>query len=132
MMEIKILRLTIENFKGHAYLNLQLDGQSVSIYGDNATGKTSVYDALTWLLFGKDSQGNGEKNIDIKPLDANGDVKDHQAITSVEVEFLADCEQVVFKRTLREVWATRRGSSTPVYEGNVSDYFCGRRPTEEK
>ena len=42
MMEIKILRLTIENFKGHAYLNLQLDGQSVSIYGDNATGKTSV------------------------------------------------------------------------------------------
>lgn len=131
MMEIKILRLTIENFKGHAYLNLQLDGQSVSIYGDNATGKTSVYDALTWLLFGKDSQGNGEKNIDIKPLDANGEVKDHQAITSVEVEFLADCEQVVFKRTLREVWATRRGSSTPVYDGNVSDYFVDGVPQKK-
>lgn len=131
MREIKILRLTIENFKCHAFLNLQLDGQSVGIYGDNATGKTSVYDALTWLLFGKDSQGNGEKNIDIKPLDANGEVKDHQAITSVEVEFMADGESVAFKRTLREVWATRRGSSTPVYEGNVSDYFVDGVPQKK-
>lgn len=131
MKEIKILRLTLENFKCHAFLNLQLDGQFVSIYGDNATGKTSVYDALTWLLFGKDSSGNGEKNIDIKPLDANGEVKDHQAITSVEVEFLADGENVVFKRTFREVWATRRGSSTPVYEGNVSDYFVDGVPQKK-
>lgn len=131
MKDIKILRLTLENFKCHAFLNLQLDGQSVSIYGDNATGKTSVYDALTWLLFGKDSAGNGEKNIDIKPLDANGEVKDHQAITSVEVEFLADGESIVFKRTFREVWATRRGSSTPVYEGNVSDYFVDGVPQKK-
>ena len=131
MKEIKILRLTLENFKCHAFLNLQLDGQSVGIYGDNATGKTSVYDALTWLLFGKDSAGSGEKNIDIKPLDANGEVKDHQAITSVEVEFLADGENVVFKRTFREVWATRRGSSTPVYEGNVSDYFVDGVPQKK-
>ena len=131
MKDIKILRLTLENFKCHVFLNLQLDGKSVSIYGDNATGKTSVYDALTWLLFGKDSAGNGEKNIDIKPLNAAGEVKDHQAITSVEVEFLADGESVVFKRTFREVWATRRGSSTPVYEGNVSDYFVDGVPQKK-
>lgn len=131
MKDIKILRMTLENFKGHVFLNLQMDGKSVSIYGDNATGKTSVYDALTWLLFAKDSQGNGEKNISIKPLDANGEVKDHQAITSVEIEFLADGEQIVLKRTLREVWATRRGSSTPVYEGNVSDYFVDGVPQKK-
>lgn len=131
MREIKILRLTLENFKCHRYLNLMLNGESVSIFGDNATGKTSVYDALTWLLFGKDSAGNGEKNIDIKPLDANGEVRDHQAITSVEVEFLADGESVVFKRTFREVWATRRGSSTPVYEGNISDYFVDGVPQKK-
>lgn len=131
MREIKILRMTIENFKGHSYLKLQLDGKSVGIYGDNATGKTSVYDALTWLLFGKDSQGNGEKNIDLKPLDANGEVRDHQAITSVEVEFQVDGEQVELKRTLREVWATRRGSSTPAYEGNISDYFVDGVPQKK-
>lgn len=131
MSEIKILRMTLENFKSHGFLNLQFDGKNASIYGDNATGKTSVYDALTWMLFGKDSQGNGEKNIDIKPLDENGEVKDHQAITSVEVEFLADGESIVFKRTYREVWATRRGSSVPVYEGNISDYFVDGVPQKK-
>ena len=128
MREIKINRLTLENFKCHRLLNLVLDGRPVSIYGDNATGKTSIYDALTWLLFGKDSMGNGEKNIDIKPLDPNGEVKDHQAITSVEAEFLVDGDVQTFQRTYREVWATRRGTGTPVYEGNTSDYFVNGVP----
>lgn len=131
MREIKINRLTLENFKCHRLLNLVLDGRPVSIYGDNATGKTSIYDALTWLLFGKDSMGNGEKNIDIKPLDPNGEVKDHQAITSVEAEFLVDGEVQTFQRTYREVWATRRGTGTPVYEGNTSDYFVNGVPQKK-
>ena len=91
MTEIKIKKLVLENFKCHKSLNLcfesiTTDGRiyNASIYGDNASGKTSIYDALTWLLFGKDSQGNGEKNIEIKPLDANGEVKDHLAVTAVE------------------------------------------------
>lgn len=130
-MEIKINRLTLENFKCHRLLNLQLDGRSVSVYGDNATGKTSIYDALTWLLFGKDSLGNGEKNIDIKPLDSGGEVKDHQAITSVEAEFQADGETVTLRRTYREVWATRRGTGDPVYEGNTSDYFVDGVPQKK-
>ena len=131
MKEIKINRLTLENFKCHRLLNLVFDGNSASIYGDNATGKTSIYDALTWLLFGKDSMGNGEKNIDIKPLDANGEVKDHQAITSVEAEFLVDGQIQIFQRTYREIWATRRGTGTPVYEGNTSDYFVNGVPCKK-
>lgn len=131
MKEIKINRLSLENFKCHKLLNLVLDGRPASIYGDNATGKTSIYDALTWLLFGKDSLGNGEKNIDIKPLDANGEVKDHQAITSVEAEFLVDGQVQTFQRTYREIWTTRRGTGTPVYEGNTSDYFVNGVPCKK-
>ena len=56
MTEIKIKRLVLENFKCHKSLKLDFEGGNASIYGDNASGKTSVYDALTWLLFGKDSQ----------------------------------------------------------------------------
>lgn len=131
MRAIKINRLTLENFKCHRLLNLVLDGNPVSIYGDNATGKTSIYDALTWLLFGKDSMGNGEKNIDIKPLDPNGEVRDHEAITSVEAEFAVDGEVITFRRTYREVWATRRGTAVPVYEGNTSDYFVSGIPMKK-
>lgn len=84
MTEIRIKRLGLENFKCHKNLQLEFAGGNASVYGDNASGKTSIYDALTWLLFDKDSQGNGEKNIEIKPLDANGEVKDHLAVTAVE------------------------------------------------
>lgn len=57
MQFIKIDLLKLENFKCHRSLELHFSGQNVSIYGDNAAGKTSVYDALTWLLFGKSSTG---------------------------------------------------------------------------
>ena len=111
MKKIRINRLTLENFKCHDHLNLVFHGESASIFGDNATGKTSIYDALTWLLFGKDSAGNGEKNIDIKPLDPSGQVRDHQAITAVEAELDVDGEVMTLRRTCREIWSTKRGSS---------------------
>ena len=65
MTEIKIKRLSLENFKCHDQLTLTFNGGNASIYGDNASGKTSIYDALTWLLFGKDSAGNGENLLKI-------------------------------------------------------------------
>lgn len=131
MKTIRINRLTLDNFKCHRHLTLQLGGRNATLYGDNATGKTSVYDALTWLLFGKDSAGNGEKNIEIKPLDSTGSVIDHSAITSVEAELSVDGEITTLKRTYREVWSTKRGSSTETYDGNTSEYFVDGVPCKK-
>lgn len=131
MTEIKIKKLVLENFKCHKSLRLDFEGGSASVYGDNATGKTSIYDALTWLLFGKDSQGNGEKNIEIKPLDKNGDVADHQATTSVEAILQVNGEEVTLRRTYQEVWTTKRGSSEPTYDGNTSEYFVDGVPCKK-
>lgn len=131
MKEIKIMNLELTNFKCHKNLKLDFLGKSASIYGDNATGKTAVYDSLVWLLFGRDSKGNGEKNIDIKPLDREGNVKDHEAVTAVEAVFSCDGEQLSLKRTLREVWATKRGSSTLSFEGNTSDYYVNSVPCKK-
>ena len=128
MTEIKIKRLVLENFKCHKILKLDFMGGNASIYGDNASGKTSIYDALTWLLFGKDSQGNGEKNIEIKPLDANGEVKDHDALTSVEAVLDVNGEEVTLRRTYKEVWSTKRGSATATYDGNTSEYYVNGVP----
>ena len=102
MTDIKIKRLYLENFKCHKALTLTFNGGNASIYGDNAAGKTSVYDALTWLLFGKDSAGNGEKNIEIKPLDASGEVKDHLAVTAVEAVLDVSGEELTLRRTYKE------------------------------
>lgn len=131
MTEIKIKRLSLENFKCHDQLTLTFNGGNASIYGDNASGKTSIYDALTWLLFGKDSAGNGEKNIEIKPLDVNGEVKDHLAVTAVEAVLDANGEEVTLRRTYKEVWATKRGSSEASYEGNTSEYYIDGVPCKK-
>lgn len=137
MTEIRIKRLSLENFKCHKCLKLDFEGGNASIYGDNASGKTSIYDALTWLLFGKDSQGNGEKNIEIKPLDANGEVKDHLAVTAVEAVLDVNGEEVSLRRTYKEVWTTKRGSSQATYDGNTSEYYvsgvpCKRNAFQDK
>lgn len=128
MTEIKIMKLSLENFKCHKALTLDFSGRNASIYGDNASGKTSVYDALTWLLFGKDSAGNGEKNTEIKPLGADGEVLDHDALTSVEAVLNVNGEGITLKRTYKEVWSTKRGSSKASYDGNTSEYFIDGVP----
>lgn len=131
MTEIKIKRLSLDNFKCHKNLTLDFMGGNASIYGDNATGKTSVYDALTWLLFGKDSHGNGEKNIEIKPLDASGEVKDHDALTVVEAVLDVNGEDVTLRRTYKEVWSTKRGASQATYDGNTSEYYVDGVPCKK-
>ena len=131
MTTIRIKKLSLENFKCHKNLTLDFMGGNASVYGDNATGKTSIYDALTWLLFGKDSQGNGEKNIEIKPLNLLGEVKDHDAITSVEAVLLVNEEEITLKRTYQEVWTTKRGSSEATYDGNTSEYYIDGVPCKK-
>lgn len=128
MKTIQINTLTLENFKCHSHLRLEPMGKSFAICGDNATGKTSVYDAFVWLLFGKDSLGTAEKSFDVKPLDEWGLVRDRNAITAVEAELLVDGEPLTLRRTFRENWTKRRGSREAVFEGNVSDYFVDGLP----
>ena len=131
MKDIKIKLLALENFKCHRNLVLNFNGENASIYGDNATGKTSVYDALTWLLFGKDSHGNGEKNIEIKPLGEDGEVRDHNAITAVEAVLLVNGGEVTLRRTYQEVWSTKRGRGEATYDGNTSEYYIDGVPVKK-
>ena len=131
MTVIKIKKLEIQNFKCHQNLTLDFNGRNAVISGDNATGKTTIFDALVWLLFSKDSKGNGEKNIEIKPLDLTGAVKDHQAITSVEAVLLVNDTELSLRRTLQEVWNTKRGSTEATYDGNTSEYFVDGVPCKK-
>ena len=130
MKEIKIKSLGLENFKCHRRLNIDFNGDNVSIYGDNATGKTTIYDALMWVLFSKDSHGNGEKNFEVKPLNEYGEVADHNALTSVTAVLLVDGVEVELKRTLREIWSTKRGHAEATYDGNTSEYFINGVPVK--
>lgn len=105
-MELRIKYLKIENFKGIKKFELDFGGQSVNIYGDNRTGKTTIFDAFTWCLFGKDSLG--QANFEIKPLMSDGSVK-HNLETTVEILFSYDGKDLLLKRVYREIWKGKRG-----------------------
>ena len=68
-MKIKVLSLEIENFKGIKHLYCEFS-DTTKVYGANAAGKTTMFDAFWWLLFNKDSHGIEKFNI--RPLGKNG------------------------------------------------------------
>lgn len=76
-MDIHLNNINIENFKGIKKFTTAFNGNTI-IKGENGSGKTTVYDAFLWLLFGKDS--SGRKEFGLRPLD-----KDNNAIKGLVV-----------------------------------------------
>ena len=67
-MKIELKSLDLVHFKCFPKLHLDFHEGVNSLFGANAAGKTSVYDALTWLLFDKDSVGHSRPAV--KPTGA--------------------------------------------------------------
>lgn len=54
MTEVRLLAIEIEGFRGFAERRrLGLDAQAIVLRGDNGVGKTSLVDALLWLMTGE-------------------------------------------------------------------------------
>src|SRR5690606_30428932 len=108
------------NFKGVRNFTLDANGNNIDVYGDNAAGKTTLFDAFSWVLFGKDSQGNGQAEKWLKTLDAVG-----QVIPKLEhsVECLLDIDgkQVTLKRVFKEVYKRPRGAAEEVFDGHTTE-----------
>ena len=95
MKEIRLKSLVIQDFKGIRNLEVDFEGKSVNIYGTNETGKTTIIDAFTWCLFGKDSLG--QSNFAIKPRDEFGNERLGLEPT-VEVTLLIDGSEKVSEK----------------------------------
>ena len=121
--------LSLSNFKGCKQLTLNFHGRNADIYGDNATGKSTIYDAFSWLLFGKDAKGRSDYQI--TPLGPDGQVLDHDAVTMVEAELLADGSPVCLRKSYMERWSTKRGSSEASFDGHTSEYSIDGVPLKK-
>ena len=55
MKTIKLKSLSLVNFKGVREFHADFTNAVTLVSGENGTGKTTLYDAYLWLLFGKDS-----------------------------------------------------------------------------
>lgn len=127
-MQIKIKTLKLENFKG--IKNLTIDFKdTTNIYGDNAVGKTTIFDAYSWLLWDKDSLNR--KDFAIKPYDKNGD-EVHNLESVVEGDFSFDDTDLNLKKIYKEVWTKKRGSTQAEFTGHTTDYYINAVPVKKK
>ena len=127
-MDVVFDGVLIKNFKGikELYVNFS---DNTTIFGQNATGKTTIVDAVTYCLFGTDSLGNSK--FEIRPLDKNGN-KIHNIVISVCLFLRIDGKKTELKRELSENWVKKRGSENPVLQGNVGSYEIDGYPRSEK
>lgn len=126
---MKLIRLHLKNFKGIRNFEFQPNGQSASIYGDNAVGKTTIFDAFNWLLFDKDSQN--KKDFDIKTLDVNNQPI-HGLDHEVEAVFDIDGKPLTLRKVYYEQWTKKRGSATAEFTGHTTDYYINGVPVQKK
>lgn len=128
-MEIKILNLKLRNFKGVKELEINFDCKNTNIYGANATGKTTVFDAFKWLFFDKDS--NDRKDFNIKTLDSDNNPI-HFLEHEVEATLIIDGIDTTFKKVLQEKWVKKRGQTEQEFSGHETNYWIDEVPVKKK
>lgn len=126
-MRIILKSLHIENFKGIKSLEVNFSNKT-SIKGQNAAGKTTIFDAFTWLLFNKNSAG--EEKFNVRPLD-----KDDKKIDNVEIKVVGvldvEGKEVMLSKVQKQNWVKKRGTDTVTLQGNPNSYEIDGYPKSE-
>ena len=114
MKTLTLKKIKLVNFKKIDSLEIEFKDKT-QIFADNGVGKTTIFDAFTWCLFGKDSLG--KTDFEIKKLDDNNvpvSKKEHSVECSINDH--------VIKRVYREKWTKKRGSEFETFDGHETVY----------
>ncbi len=126
-MKMILKSIHLENFKGIKNLDVNFSNKT-NIKGQNAAGKTTIFDAFTWLLFNKNSAG--EEKFNVRPLD-----KDGNRIDNVEIKVVAvldvDGKEVELSKAQKQNWVKKRGTDTVTLQGNVNSFEIDGYPKSE-
>ena len=122
---MKILSLTLENFRCIKNLTVNFDGKDADVLGANGTGKTTIANAICWLLI--DRPMTDEADFTPKTEGTHG--LNHKAEMTVE---LADGQRMTLAKDFYEKWTRKRGSSAEEFTGNVTDYYIDGVKSKKK
>ena len=117
-----------ENFKGIKSIDIKFGEKKTKISGQNASGKTTIFDMFAWLLFNKNSAG--EEKFNVRPLD-----KDGHRIDNVEIKVVGvidvDGKEVELSKVQKQNWVKKRGTDTVTLQGNVNSFEIDGYPKSE-
>lgn len=124
MKTITLERLSLHDFKGVRDFEIEPNGESIKVRGQNATGKTTLFDAFTWLMFGKSSD---DKQISPKPIDEDG--KEILGLEPlVEATLTVNGEELRLIRNLKENWVKQRGQLEQTRKSDVTEIYVNDVP----
>jgi exonuclease SbcC len=126
MSIIKLKTLTLKNFKGVKELTVDFS-DCTSIKGGNGTGKTSVFDAFTWLMFDKDRLDR--QNFDIKTLNSNNEVI-HGLQHEVSGILTIDDREVLLAKIHKEKWTKKKGEAAKQFTGHETLHYINEVPVK--
>ena len=117
-----------ENFKGIKSIDIKFGEKKTKISGQNASGKTTIFDIFSWLFFNKNSAG--EEKFNVRPLD-----KDGKRIDNVEIKVVGvidvDGKEVELSKVQKQNWVKKRGTNTVSLQGNPNSYEIDGYPKSE-
>lgn len=120
-MKIIFKTLTLKNFKGIlGEKTINFCDTVTSIYGANHTGKTTVIDAILWVLFDKNSEGASVFGIDTKDENNNVIPKLEHC---VKLTLSVDGVERILEKVRKDVWSKPRGQKEEVLSGHTTNYF---------
>lgn len=128
MTTIRLKRLSLTNFKGIRSFDADFDGDVVTVRGRNAIGKTTLADAFSWVLFGKDSKGDAR--FIIKTLGKDGRPIPHlpHEVTAV---LGVDGEDVTLRRCHKEKWLKEYGGEDKL-TGHTAEFYYNGEPLSKR
>jgi DNA repair exonuclease SbcCD ATPase subunit len=119
MNKVILKYLTLDNFKGSLKVTIPFNESITKISGVNGVGKTRIFDAFTWLLFGKVTKDRTD--FDIKDT-ANSERNRQEHIVEGQLN------DIILKRIFKEKWQKERGAAEATFKGNTTDYFINGVP----
>ncbi|MBF7090494.1 AAA family ATPase [Flavobacterium sp. ALJ2] len=126
MKKIEIKGLILTNFKGIIKLKVNFQ-HNTDVFGANGTGKSTVYDAFLWLLFGKNAEEKKEFSIK-NTVDTSLNRQDHEVEGMLEV----NGDQITLKKIYKEKWQKKKGEEIAEYTGNETVYYYNEVPMNQK